>query len=176
MSGISFPQIKLAHLLIRSKNLSRTITSWTNTSLDSARSYKYYWFAFCIIIGYSKAKQTQWLGWDKLSVYIKAIEIWLLCPFFFSFYIKPITKNIKMSNFPTGWFYIQSKCSHKMVLDVSLDSLKVIRVNTAIILKTKYRLKGSGKSRGVAKKNQRHWQSIMDVWPWLHYKQKLRHG
>lgn len=61
-----------------------------------------------------------------------------------------------MSNFPTGWFYIQSKCSHKMVLDVSLDSLKVIRVNTAIVRKTKYRLKGSGKSRGVAKKNQRH--------------------
>ncbi|GAN10008.1 hypothetical protein MAM1_0312d09542 [Mucor ambiguus] len=29
-----------------------------------------------------------------------------------------------MSNFPSGWFYIQSKCSHKMVLDVSLDSLK----------------------------------------------------
>ncbi|KAI8646075.1 ricin B lectin domain-containing protein [Parasitella parasitica] len=29
-----------------------------------------------------------------------------------------------MSNFPTGWFYIQSKCSHKMVLDVSADSLK----------------------------------------------------
>ncbi|KAG2209909.1 hypothetical protein INT46_010505 [Mucor plumbeus] len=29
-----------------------------------------------------------------------------------------------MSNFPTGWFYIQSKCPHKMVLDVSLDSLK----------------------------------------------------
>ncbi|CAO3643169.1 unnamed protein product [Mucor fragilis] len=29
-----------------------------------------------------------------------------------------------MSNFPSGWFYIQSRCSHKMVLDVTLDSLK----------------------------------------------------
>ncbi|KAI9486937.1 MAG: ricin B lectin domain-containing protein [Benjaminiella poitrasii] len=31
-----------------------------------------------------------------------------------------------MSNFPPGWFYIQSKCSHKMVLDVSSDSLKAV--------------------------------------------------
>ncbi|KAI7847314.1 ricin B lectin domain-containing protein [Circinella umbellata] len=29
-----------------------------------------------------------------------------------------------MSNFPSGWFYIQSKCSHQMVLDVALDSIK----------------------------------------------------
>ncbi|CAO3668523.1 unnamed protein product [Rhizopus microsporus] len=29
-----------------------------------------------------------------------------------------------MSHFPSGWFYIQSKCSHKMVLDVTQDSLK----------------------------------------------------
>ncbi|KAG2198890.1 ricin B lectin domain-containing protein [Mucor mucedo] len=29
-----------------------------------------------------------------------------------------------MSNFPPGWFFIQSKCSHQMVLDVHLDSLK----------------------------------------------------
>ncbi|CAO3590483.1 unnamed protein product [Absidia cylindrospora] len=26
--------------------------------------------------------------------------------------------------FPSGWFYIESKCKHKMVLDVSWDSLK----------------------------------------------------
>ncbi|KAI9269245.1 ricin B lectin domain-containing protein [Phascolomyces articulosus] len=32
--------------------------------------------------------------------------------------------TFKMSNFPSGWFYIQSKCSHKMVLDVTLDSIK----------------------------------------------------
>ncbi|KAI7903298.1 ricin B lectin domain-containing protein [Cokeromyces recurvatus] len=31
-----------------------------------------------------------------------------------------------MSNFPSGWFYIQSKCSHKMVLDVTADSLKAV--------------------------------------------------
>ncbi|KAI9364619.1 ricin B lectin domain-containing protein [Pilaira anomala] len=30
-----------------------------------------------------------------------------------------------MSNFPPGWFFIQSKCPHKMVLDVHQDSLKV---------------------------------------------------
>ncbi|ORY98607.1 ricin B lectin domain-containing protein [Syncephalastrum racemosum] len=29
-----------------------------------------------------------------------------------------------MSNFPSGWFFIQSRCSHKMVLDVAMDSLK----------------------------------------------------
>ncbi|KAI8359154.1 ricin B lectin domain-containing protein [Blakeslea trispora] len=29
-----------------------------------------------------------------------------------------------MSAFPSGWFFIQSKCSHKMVIDVSYDSLK----------------------------------------------------
>jgi len=29
-----------------------------------------------------------------------------------------------MSNFPPGWFYIQSRCDHKMVLDVEWDSLK----------------------------------------------------
>ncbi|CAO3676681.1 unnamed protein product [Umbelopsis vinacea] len=27
-------------------------------------------------------------------------------------------------NFPPGWFYIQSRCDHKMVLDVEWDSLK----------------------------------------------------
>ncbi|CAO3684065.1 unnamed protein product [Umbelopsis ramanniana] len=29
-----------------------------------------------------------------------------------------------MSNFPPGWFHIQSRCQHKMVLDVEWDSLK----------------------------------------------------
>ncbi|CAO3626169.1 unnamed protein product [Cunninghamella blakesleeana] len=29
-----------------------------------------------------------------------------------------------MSNFPSGWFYIQSQCKHNMCLDVSWDSLK----------------------------------------------------
>ncbi|KAL1927603.1 hypothetical protein VTP01DRAFT_3840 [Rhizomucor pusillus] len=29
-----------------------------------------------------------------------------------------------MSNFPSGWFFIQSRCPHKMVLDVQGDSLK----------------------------------------------------
>ncbi|KAI7866653.1 ricin B lectin domain-containing protein [Spinellus fusiger] len=28
------------------------------------------------------------------------------------------------SRFPYGWFFIQSRCSHRMVLDVSWDSLK----------------------------------------------------
>ncbi|KAI7886510.1 ricin B-like lectin [Lichtheimia hyalospora FSU 10163] len=29
-----------------------------------------------------------------------------------------------MSNFPSGWFFIQSKCAHKMVIDVAMDSHK----------------------------------------------------
>ncbi|KAI9323284.1 ricin B lectin domain-containing protein [Dichotomocladium elegans] len=29
-----------------------------------------------------------------------------------------------MDRFPPGWFYIQSRCSHKMVLDVAWDSFK----------------------------------------------------
>ncbi|KAG2187781.1 hypothetical protein INT44_005471 [Umbelopsis vinacea] len=29
-----------------------------------------------------------------------------------------------MSNFPAGWFYVQSRCDHKMVLDVEWDSTK----------------------------------------------------
>ncbi|KAI9281172.1 ricin B lectin domain-containing protein [Sporodiniella umbellata] len=42
-----------------------------------------------------------------------------------------------MSNFPTGWFYIQSKCSHKMVLDVVQDSLKAAAKVLVLPKKTK---------------------------------------
>lgn len=41
-----------------------------------------------------------------------------------------------MSNFPPGWFFIQSRCPHKMVLDVAMDSLKVLIRNYAFLKRT----------------------------------------
>lgn len=51
-----------------------------------------------------------------------------MCPFFLFLSVYISHYILKMSNFPSGWFYIQSRCSHKMVLDVTLDSLKVCKV------------------------------------------------
>jgi hypothetical protein len=69
--------------------------------------------------------------------------------FLFILYLK------KMSNFPPGWFFIQSKCPHKMVLDVHLDSLKVKNLKEKENFNdTNYRLKGSCKSGCLASKNK----------------------
>ncbi|KAI8073545.1 ricin B lectin domain-containing protein [Thamnidium elegans] len=42
-----------------------------------------------------------------------------------------------MSRFPSGWFFIQSKCPHKMVLEVYQDSLKATAKVVVWPMKTK---------------------------------------